>query len=133
MNSAHNVGYRALSADEINKIMDDARQLQAQAFRDSFVAIARGTASIGRRIWSRLRLIATSLSEAVAARKTYEQLSRLTERELADIGLTRGEIAEVAAGLYRRQSTAVLRTAKLVPPKAAVEQDNVEQRYREAA
>ena len=132
MNRLHKFEYRALSADEVNKIMDEARQLQAEAIRDGFVAAARGVASFGRRFRSWLRLTAASSTEAVAARKTYEQLSRLTERELADIGLTRGEIAAVAAGIHRRQSAAVVRKTTLVTPKA-VEQDNVEQRYRDAA
>lgn len=127
-----NVRVRSLTPDEINRIMDDARQLQAQVAGQGFRAIGKGTAWLARRIWSWARLIVASFNEALVARRTYEQLSRLTERELADIGLTRGDIPAVAAGVYRRQSDAPVRKANPVPPKAA-EQDNMEQRFREAA
>ena len=33
-----------------------------------------------------------------AYRNTYNQLSRLTDRELADIGITRGDITRVSRG-----------------------------------
>ncbi len=40
--------------------------------------------------------IARSFSDWRKARKTYNELSRLTTRELDDLGIARGEIAEIA-------------------------------------
>ena len=132
MNISYTTEYRALSPNEMHKIMDDARQLQAEALRDAFVALARGVGAVGRRILAWLRQSVASIGEAAAARESYEQVSRLTGRELADIGLTRGDIAGVAAGIHRRPAPAAAKTSRRMIRKAA-EQDNLEQRYREAA
>lgn len=45
-----------------------------------------------------LTRIARRLIAARIERGTIEALSRLSDRELADVGLTRGEIREVARG-----------------------------------
>ena len=45
--------------------------------------------------------ISAALHNWKDARVTYNQLSALTPRELDDIGLTRGDIADVARGARR--------------------------------
>ena len=79
-----------------------ARQLQAQAMRELLARIARAVA----RGAGRLAAIAVSFQEAfgqaLAARRTYEELSRLSDWQLADIGLVRGDIPDVVYGRLRR-------------------------------
>lgn len=36
-------------------------------------------------------------------RETYNQLSKLRDRDLWDMGITRGDIEDIAAGRYRKQ------------------------------
>lgn len=45
--------------------------------------------------------IATSYETWKKVRKTYDELNSLSNAELADIGITRGEIREVAASIRR--------------------------------
>lgn len=35
-------------------------------------------------------------------RSTYNQLSKLSDRDLWDMGITRGDIEDIAAGRYRK-------------------------------
>lgn len=61
------------------------------------------TASHGLSVGSRLNLSLASLSETLKAwndaRLTRRALSRLSDRELADIGLSRAEIGDITAQL----------------------------------
>lgn len=47
---------------------------------------------------------AEAIERRVVAKRTYEELSRLTDRELEDIGLTRWDINNVAAEAGRAAS-----------------------------
>ena len=68
-------------------------RLQAMQARDAAMAalLLRGVTSIGRA----LAAIGAALVTWPERRATYERLSRLSDRQLADIGLTRGDIARV--------------------------------------
>jgi len=70
-------------AERAEVLTAQARALRAQlildAFRGAFQALARGFAAMQRR------------------QRTEEELSRLSDRALADIGIARGNIAEIAA------------------------------------
>ncbi len=126
------VEFRRLSPAELDTLQDEARQLQAQATRDGLLAIARGIAWLGRQLWSGLRRVATSFGEAQAARRASQELSRLSDRELADLGLSRGDIRIFVAGMFRREPHTAASSIREVAKKATG-QDNMEQRYREAA
>lgn len=78
----------APSADEILRI-----RAEAAAMRDAAIAagLQRAFAGLGRA----LAAIGTALTSWPERRSTYENLRRLTDRELADIGLTRGDITRV--------------------------------------
>lgn len=43
--------------------------------------------------------VAAALTHWAEARETRNQLNRLTDRELSDIGLSRGDIERIARGL----------------------------------
>jgi uncharacterized protein YjiS (DUF1127 family) len=126
------IEFRRLSSNEIDALVHEARRLQTQTTKEALLAIARGFAWLARQIWSGLREVARSFSEAQAARRTYEQLSRLSDRELADMGLTREGIPAVVVGTFRREPDVVLSANREAAENAPL-RDDVEQRYREAA
>ncbi len=46
--------------------------------------------------------ITHSIAQAIQYRRTYAELAQLDDRTLADLGITRGDIPAIAAGLYAR-------------------------------
>lgn len=76
------------------------REEEIEAIRLSAIR-ARDEATLGTigRVARRAAAAVAELVETVATwprrQQTYENLARLTDRELADIGLTRGDIARV--------------------------------------
>lgn len=60
-----------------------------------------GGSSLGGRLSATLAGIVSALTAWNDARATRDALSRLSDRELDDIGLCRGDIDEVAARLAR--------------------------------
>ena len=52
-------------------------------------------APAGKGLASRLQAVAAWIAEALRRRAVINELSELTDRELADIGLARGEIGRV--------------------------------------
>ncbi len=140
LNRNDRVEFRRLSPAELDTLQDEVRQLQAQATRDGLLAIAAGIAWLGRQLWSGLRHVTTSFGEAQAARRAYQELSRLSDRELADMGLTRSNIPAVVAGIFHREADSAFSTNREVVRVTPAQdnamtpaQDNMEQRYREAA
>lgn len=124
----------------MDAILEEAHRVRAQATSDALLAIGRGIAWLGRQIWAGLREVASSLDKAQAAHRTYEELSRLSDRELADIGLTRSNIPAVVAGVFHREADTAFSTDRKVVREISAQnhamtpaQDNKEQRYREAA
>jgi uncharacterized protein YjiS (DUF1127 family) len=126
------IEFRRLSPNEIDALQHETRRLQTQTTKEGLLAIVRGFAWLARQIWSGLRGVARSFSEAQAARRTYEQLSRLSDHDLADMGLTREDIPAVAVGTFRGESNVVLSANREVAKDRSL-RDDVEQRYREAA
>jgi len=90
---------RNTKAEEIARLMAEARRLRDEAFT------ARVTGLFGR--------LRNALSLRRARRETIEQLSGLTDHELADIGLSRSGIAAAAATAMPRAANdqAEIRTA----------------------
>jgi uncharacterized protein YjiS (DUF1127 family) len=103
-----------------------ARQLQAQAVRDSAVFVARSVASGVRWLASTAASWLLAVGEAVAAKRAYEELSRLSDHNLADMGLTRDDIPAVVWGGLRR-------VEDIVDAPEAAPTDDVAQRFRNAA
>ena len=71
----------------------DAIRIQAMQARDAALAgmLRRGIAALGQALAS----VGSALLTWPQRRAAYENLRRLNDRELADIGLTRGEAARV--------------------------------------
>lgn len=83
------------SPEEMREIMDRVRRERAAVF-------AAGIRKAVGAVVGFLRAIATAFAEARRQRAVYEELSRLSDRELRDIGLNRADIPAVVAGTYRR-------------------------------
>lgn len=76
------------SAAEIDRIV-------AQAVRARDEVIAGSLRRIFGRLGQALAAVGAALVSWPERRATYDRLRRLSDRELADIGLTRGDIARV--------------------------------------
>lgn len=122
-----NAAFRRPSHDEIRRFQLEARRLQGQAVAELASLVGRGTVAAARWIASAVGSAVRAFGEAVAARRTYEVLSRLSDRELADIGLTRDQIPNV---IWRQTRDAEDRRTA---PQAAPEEAAEETTYRKAA
>ncbi|HEV7265434.1 MAG TPA: DUF1127 domain-containing protein [Falsiroseomonas sp.] len=69
--------------------------IRAQAAQARDAAIGAGLRRAAVAIWQVLAAIGSALVTFPIRRSTYESLRQLTDRELADIGLTRGDIHRV--------------------------------------
>lgn len=81
--------------------LGDARQTR---WLDAGGALARGT----KRFVAMAGTVFQALTEARAAEFAYRELSRLSDRELADMGLTRTDIPAVVARNFTRGDEAPL-------------------------
>lgn len=115
--------------EQVRAVRNRARQLQSKAMSDALAGAARGIASGARWIVSTTKSLLLALGQARAANRSHFELSRLDDRELADladIGLTRNEIYRVAWGLPQRAEDRAVFAAD-------VAQEAVGQDYRKAA
>lgn len=117
---------RELAPYPSDSLSAEARRLRAEAVRELASMIGRGIARAVRRLAGAAASSLLAIGEALAARRTYEELSRLSDHELADIGLRREDIAAVAWRLAQQRPEAPDTPAK-------VSQGAVEQEVREAA
>lgn len=67
--------------------------LEARRMRDA--ELARRVAGFARGVGRVLTVVASAVASWPKRRATYESLRSLTDRELADIGIARGDIARV--------------------------------------
>ena len=82
------VGYvdqEPLSMEDINKLVRDARLAQAKVFGDIFKSAVK---ALGKSF--------AAIGKGIRAAVAFDELARLSDRELADIGLNRDQIAGVA-------------------------------------
>jgi uncharacterized protein YjiS (DUF1127 family) len=72
-----------------------AEAMRAQAIAEMFVDAIEGLRSL-------VKGAVAKVSAYLEFRRTYDVLSGMTDRELDDIGITRGDIADVARGIDPR-------------------------------
>jgi uncharacterized protein YjiS (DUF1127 family) len=80
------------SPTELVRSVEDSRRLRAEATADMIASLARTVARSVRRGTE-------PLARWQEQRRTYQALSRLSDRALADIGIERDHIALVAKGI----------------------------------
>jgi uncharacterized protein YjiS (DUF1127 family) len=74
---------------------EQVEAIRAQAVQARDAALAAGLRRAVLGLGEVLSLVAATLLSWPARRATYDKLRRLSDRELADIGLTRGDISRV--------------------------------------
>jgi uncharacterized protein YjiS (DUF1127 family) len=121
----HDAASRPTSEDAY-ALQARARQLQAQAVRDGALFLARGVARGVRWLASPAASWLLAVGEALAEKRAYEELSRLSDHHLADMGLSRDDIPAVVWGRLRRDEG-------IVDAPETAPADDVAQRYRKAA
>jgi uncharacterized protein YjiS (DUF1127 family) len=105
---------------QINRLLMDAQRARAEAMAGVVVALGRGIANLFAPIVRLGKRTASSFEHQREANRIHSELSRMTDRDLADIGLSRGDICAVAEGKYRRQA-APLAALRPVAEAAPVE------------
>ena len=107
---------------ELNALQVEAQKMRAEAMVDTVFAISRGTRSVFQALVLVGRPTAASLERKRTVDRIFGELSRMTDRDLSDIGLSRGDIFSVARGDYRRDPAPVVE----LRPAAKVETEKTE-------
>ena len=85
---------------------DKALMARGEVIAEAFAAVARTVGRIAKTLYATIRSWAVE-------RATRDELMSLDDRTLADIGLTRGDIPQVASGLWVPENRlAQIRAAK---------------------
>jgi uncharacterized protein YjiS (DUF1127 family) len=74
---------------------EEVLAIRLAAARERDAAIAAGIRRAFGAIWQGVSIVAVAVVTWPERRRTYENLRALTDRELADIGLTRGDIGNI--------------------------------------
>jgi uncharacterized protein YjiS (DUF1127 family) len=90
---------------------DRARLAQAEAIADAVIGVANAVTKVAAWLYAPVKAWRIQL-------RTREELEGLDERTLADIGLTRGDIRRVAAGLWVPENRSI-QTAVTAPVPAS--------------
>lgn len=92
---------------------DKALMARGEAIADTFAAITGAVRTIAARLYAPIKTWAVE-------RSTRDELMSLDDRTLADIGLTRGDIPQVASGLWVPENRlAQVRAAQVTPASNA--------------
>jgi uncharacterized protein YjiS (DUF1127 family) len=102
--------FKTPNHEDIKSALDAARRERAIAF-----------AALARKVVGALRTLAEAYREARQQEALYAELSRMDERQLRDIGLTRADIPAVVAGLKGREGTRETDRESSVPSPVASE------------
>jgi len=113
---------RTLPAGELNALQIEAQQMRAEAMVDTVFAIGKGIRNLFRSVVRIGERTAASLERKRTVDRIFGELSRMTDRDLADIGLCRGDILAVSDGTYRRDPAPVVQ----LRPAAKVEAGETE-------
>ena len=107
---------------ELSALQIEAQRLRAEAMADMMFGISGSVRSLFRAFVSIGKRTAESLERRRTVGRIFGELSRMTDRDLADIGLCRGDILAVSEGTYRRDTAPVVD----LRPAAKVETEEVE-------
>lgn len=118
--------FNAVSAGQISNLQAEAQHMRAEAMANAAVAIGRGIARLFAPLFRVGKWTADSLARQNEVERIYRELSRMTDRDLADIGVSRADIPAIAEGTYRR-------AAPVVPLRPAAKAEIGEADLRKAA
>jgi uncharacterized protein YjiS (DUF1127 family) len=97
----------------------EIERIRLAAMRARDEAIAAALRRLFRGLGHGIAAVATAILSWPERRRTYESLRGLTDRELSDIGLTRGEIARVFEPEFRLNTRAAANTNTRAAPAHA--------------
>ncbi|HTP83048.1 MAG TPA: DUF1127 domain-containing protein [Alphaproteobacteria bacterium] len=88
---------------------DKALMARGEAIADAFAALTGVVRTVAAKLYAPIKTWAVE-------RATRDELMSLDDRTLADIGLTRGDIPQVASGLWAPENRlAQVRAARVIP------------------
>lgn len=97
----------------------DIEEIRLAAIRARDEAIGRAIASAARWLWNAVRGAVTFLATYPRRRALYDQLNAMSDRELRDIGLTRGDLARVFDPDFATPQLAKPRDERTATPQPA--------------
>lgn len=109
-------------ANDARRIEIEAQMARAEAMAETILAIVRGIGYLFAPLGRILRRLAAAAAMRREGDRIFSELSRLSDRDLADIGIARSDIRAIAAGTYaraERQPAAKLSTPLVVLSAAA--------------
>jgi len=89
-------------AREIQRIEIEAQLARAEAISDAVAALGRGIGNLFGALVRGVRRIPAAIAKQHEADRIISELSRMSNRDLADLGIARSDIAAIAAGTYAR-------------------------------
>ncbi len=97
----------------------DIEEIRLAAIRARDEAIGRAIASAARWLWNAVREVVTFFATYRQRRALYDQLNGMSDRELRDIGLTRGDLARVFDPDFAAPQPAAARDESVATPQPA--------------
>lgn len=97
----------------------DIEEIRLAAIRARDEAIGRAIASAARWLWNAVRGAVTFLVTYPRRRALYDQLNAMSDRELRDIGLTRGDLARVFDPDFATPQLGTASGERMAPPEPA--------------
>lgn len=118
-----NMIFRSPTRTEVMAIMAEADRLRAEAVAGILRTAAATLLALPGKLAAIVTNVLDAIHEGVEAQERYNQLSRMSDRELADMGINRGDIPAVVAGVYQSPATEAAATSRPVEttPDHAVE------------
>jgi uncharacterized protein YjiS (DUF1127 family) len=116
-----NTNVRGVAPASISDLQAEAQRLRAEAMVDVVFAVARAIGSVFAPLVRLGKRTAASIERQRQSDRILRELSYMTDRDLADIGLNRSDICAVADGTYTRPSARVAEPVVTLRPVAKEE------------
>lgn len=100
--------FNAVPVGQFTHLRFEAQRLRAEAMVDALIAIWNGVSRLVSPLVRFGRWAAGRLARRQEIDRIYAELSRMSDRDLADIGIARGDIPAVAEGTWRREPADVV-------------------------
>lgn len=89
------------------------RQTEAELIRQADIMRGEALAQLAGRVAAFVRKLRANIAETFEQSRTMRELAKLDDRELADIGISRGDIPAFAMGARRAESAKSVEDVKV--------------------
>jgi uncharacterized protein YjiS (DUF1127 family) len=96
--------FEAVSYQQMHNLQVEAERMRAEAMADVVFAVTGGIAAVFSWIGQFGKRTAVAIARHREVERIHSELARMTDRDLADIGLRRDDIPAVAYGIYQREA-----------------------------